>query len=556
MKDLSVVIRANENTVISYVKTLEPILSSSHCELIIINNEIDRMDIKYNYTLYKFSGSCSKFKEFCFSSSIGKKVMIIDGNLQIDSNLVNDVMMHIKTSDFNNISYSFRRFLSSDKPVYFADTQVFIYNRGIKGFNIESQIVIDDFTLLDEAYMEINLNRFIEDKSFNELYLWYKNFILKHTLDFEQKFFEFMEFEKMKLEEVDTEAIEDLFIAGNENQTYCEYLTIRKELVNKKMLNQEFLSEKINSLTSFGNAKYYSWLVYYIIKDRKDLLKVIFTLDINLLKCIIDYLFSYNNFLEHLHDFILEINYTGTEEKMKFSKTNLMLIKSYIVHASMLPTDPDIKNKLLKLFEAYLNVYEKFLDREESLPFILEVFSEKNLITKFNETLKYMDQADINKAVEILKSLCLEYPSYDRVLRYYIQKIRYENSCYPFIFSICMIVKDEEKNLDRCLSSLKPLLCLPTEIIIVDTGSADKTVEIAKGHTQNIYFNKWQGSFSDARNYSLSLGEGEYVFLLDADEKIEEAEIEKIVDEFKTAGYKLNNTYTLKVKNYTDTLLK
>lgn len=557
MEDLSIVIRASEDNVYEYVRILEPILSCSNCELIIINNVIDKMDIKYNHTLYKFSGSSSKFKEFCFASSIGSKIMIIDGNIQLGSSFVNDVMMHLKASDFYNTAYKFRRFLSSDKPIHYVDNQVLIYNRGIKGFNVESQIAIDDFTLIDNDYMEINLNKFIEAKSFNELYLWYKNFILKNTLSFKQKFYLLLESEKIKLCYEDTVAIEELFIIGNEDLEYCEYLSMKKELFKKNTMNLELLSERINLFASFNNTKYYFWLLYHIIKDRKDLLAVIFTLDKIMLKDIIDYLFSCSSFHEYLYDFILEINQIDNEsEKYKFSITNLILISSYITHVSMLPTEPELKNRLLKLWEAYIKVYEKLLEDENVPPNTLEELTEEDIITKFNEALRHVKQADINKAVEILKSLCIEYPSYDRVLRYYIQRMQYENSYYPFIISVCMIVKDEEKNLVRCLSSLKPLFSLPSELIIVDTGSTDRTIEIARKYSQNIYLYKWKGSFSDARNYSLSLVAGEYIFLLDADEEIEGIEIEKLVNEFKTASYKLNNTYTLKLKNYTDVGLK
>lgn len=557
MKDLSIVIRANEEMIESYVKTLEPIFSSYQCELIIINNIVDKMDIKYNHTLYNFSGSYSKFKEFCFSSTIGRKVMIIDGNIQLDSSFIKDAMMHIKESDFHNISYSIRRFLSPINPLYYLDTQTLIYNRGIKGFNIDSEIVLNDYTLLDEAFMKIVLNRLIEDKSFNELYLWYKNFILKHTPGLEQEFYELLELEKIKLENERLETIEDLFLMGNENPNYCEYLSIKKDLLNNKELNQELISKKINALTSFGSVKYYSWIIYHIIKDRKDLSKEIFNIDVNLLKSIIDYLSDKGDFSKYFYAYLFEINYRNiTDRKIKYSTTNLLLIKSYITYHSKLSMEPEFKVKLLKLFEVYVEVFEKLLEEGVNLPYNLDEFLEKEFITKFNEALENIEKTNINKVLEILKPLSIEYPSYDMVLRYYIQKIIYENSCYPFIISICMIVKDEEKNLDRCLSSLKPLLSLPSEIIIVDTGSTDKTLEIAKMYTQNIYFHKWQGNFSDARNYSLSLCEGEYIFILDADEEIEEEEIEKILTVFKSESYKDINTYTLKVKNYTDTGLK
>ncbi|MCX7653976.1 MAG: glycosyltransferase family 2 protein [Fervidobacterium sp.] len=85
----------------------------------------------------------------------------------------------------------------------------------------------------------------------------------------------------------------------------------------------------------------------------------------------------------------------------------------------------------------------------------------------------------------------------------------------PFL-SVAMIVKDEENNLPRCLESLKDFV---DEIVIVDTGSVDRTVEIAKKYTDKVYFYLWNNDFSAARNYSLQFPTGEWVFIVDADEE-------------------------------------
>lgn len=89
--------------------------------------------------------------------------------------------------------------------------------------------------------------------------------------------------------------------------------------------------------------------------------------------------------------------------------------------------------------------------------------------------------------------------------------------------SICMMVKNEEKNIDRCLSSLNPILSKEdVELIIVDTGSDDKTVEIAKKYTQKMYFKEWENNFSEIRNYTISLASGEWLFILDGDEEVKD----------------------------------
>ncbi|PZT56952.1 glycosyltransferase family 2 protein [Paenibacillus silvae] len=85
------------------------------------------------------------------------------------------------------------------------------------------------------------------------------------------------------------------------------------------------------------------------------------------------------------------------------------------------------------------------------------------------------------------------------------------------LLSVCMIVKDEEKVLERCLSSIQNLA---DEIIIVDTGSTDETKKIASKYTNHIYDFKWCNDFSKARNQSIQPATGKWILVLDADEYI------------------------------------
>ncbi|QNO14463.1 glycosyltransferase [Alkalicella caledoniensis] len=88
--------------------------------------------------------------------------------------------------------------------------------------------------------------------------------------------------------------------------------------------------------------------------------------------------------------------------------------------------------------------------------------------------------------------------------------------------SFCMIVKNEEENLKRCLDSLQQILQKQyVELVILDTGSTDKTVEIAKSYTDKVYFAEWNNNFSDMRNKAISYTNGEWLFSLDADETLE-----------------------------------
>ncbi|MFP7495062.1 glycosyltransferase [Terribacillus saccharophilus] len=81
--------------------------------------------------------------------------------------------------------------------------------------------------------------------------------------------------------------------------------------------------------------------------------------------------------------------------------------------------------------------------------------------------------------------------------------------------SLCMIVKNEEEVLAGCLESVRDLV---DEIVIVDTGSTDRTKEIAAKYTSNVYDFEWIDDFSAARNYSFSKASSDYILWLDADD--------------------------------------
>ena len=100
--------------------------------------------------------------------------------------------------------------------------------------------------------------------------------------------------------------------------------------------------------------------------------------------------------------------------------------------------------------------------------------------------------------------------------------------------SLCMIVRDEEKNLDKCLSLARPHV---DEIVIVDTGSVDGTVEIAKKYADIFEEIEWPESFAIARNYSMDLATGSHILILDGDEYIDHEGTWKNIRKMLTVEY-------------------
>lgn len=93
---------------------------------------------------------------------------------------------------------------------------------------------------------------------------------------------------------------------------------------------------------------------------------------------------------------------------------------------------------------------------------------------------------------------------------------------HPLV-SLCMIVRDEEELLPSCLNCARPFA---EQIIVVDTGSTDRTVEIATGAGAEVYRFQWKDSFADARNEALARVKGTWILWLDADEQLEVLDIE------------------------------
>jgi tetratricopeptide (TPR) repeat protein len=101
-------------------------------------------------------------------------------------------------------------------------------------------------------------------------------------------------------------------------------------------------------------------------------------------------------------------------------------------------------------------------------------------------------------------------------------------AAYPaegMTLSLCMIVKDEEAMLGRCLESVRAAV---DEIVVVDTGSGDATVRIAESFGARVLHHAWDGDFSAARNASFAAATGDWVMYLDADEVLVPDDVQRL----------------------------
>ena len=123
----------------------------------------------------------------------------------------------------------------------------------------------------------------------------------------------------------------------------------------------------------------------------------------------------------------------------------------------------------------------------------------------------------------------------------------YENDTRPNI-SLCMIVRDEEKNLAKSLESVKDAV---GEIVIVDTGSKDRSKDIARVFGANVFTCNWNQDFSHARNLSVSKAKCDWIFILDADEVVASRDLDFLLDATRHPNENLC-AYSFVTRNYTN----
>ena len=122
--------------------------------------------------------------------------------------------------------------------------------------------------------------------------------------------------------------------------------------------------------------------------------------------------------------------------------------------------------------------------------------------------------------------------------------------------SIGMIVKNEEAILEECLQALEPLRrAVPSELIIADTGSTDRTMEIAEKYADTLFQIPWSGDFGAARNETLDRAQGEWFFYIDADEVLD-ADCEALIHLLQSEEAKKYQTISMIRYEYADSTRK
>lgn len=109
--------------------------------------------------------------------------------------------------------------------------------------------------------------------------------------------------------------------------------------------------------------------------------------------------------------------------------------------------------------------------------------------------------------------------------------------------SICIITKNEQENIERCLKSLMPY---EMEIIVVDTGSTDNTKDIVQRYTDKVFDFEWCDDFAAAKNFAISKTSNDYIIMLDSDEYIDKFEESELI---RTIGNNSDKAGRIQIKN-------
>lgn len=112
--------------------------------------------------------------------------------------------------------------------------------------------------------------------------------------------------------------------------------------------------------------------------------------------------------------------------------------------------------------------------------------------------------------------------------------------------SLCLIARNEEQNIERCLSSVRGLV---DEIIVVDTGSTDRTKEIVRRFTEKIFDLPWNNDFAAAKNEALKQATGDWILVLDADEGVSSPDHDRIKEALRNPSA---IAFTFILRNYTN----
>jgi glycosyltransferase involved in cell wall biosynthesis/Flp pilus assembly protein TadD len=211
------------------------------------------------------------------------------------------------------------------------------------------------------------------------------------------------------------------------------------------------------------------------------------------------------------------------------------------------PTDLDVATN----YHAFINSCGDY-NRAEKIARQAAVLYPKNRKIAYMLIDFLIQQGNFLQAMDNIEASIVQFGIEDGILAAAL-KVRKQLGCMMIkpskkkaTVSCCMIIKDEEKYLARCLASVKPIV---DEMIVVDTGSVDRSKDIATVMGAKVYDYEWCNDFAKARNYSLEKASGDWILILDGDEVISPLDYKKFSRIVKNRP-QAPIAYTIVTRNY------
>ncbi len=192
-----------------------------------------------------------------------------------------------------------------------------------------------------------------------------------------------------------------------------------------------------------------------------------------------------------------------------------------------------------------------------------QVFRDANTLWPVNKRLKFLlidiliQQGKFDAAMHLIEEAMIAFSIDDGIIAAALEirskigaKTIHRTSKSKGTLSLCMIVKNEEENIGKCLASVKPVV---DEMIVVDTGSTDRTIDIATAFGAQVYNFEWTDNFAEARNFSLSKATGDWILILDADEVISSQDHISLMNIVSKRSSK-PKSYSITTRNYIDSV--
>lgn len=542
MNDLSIVMAIDGEEAEKSAEMLAPLFDEFDLELLVISNK-ETVNLRFPYKIYQFREDPRGFLNFCLNTSLADKIMIIPAGWQLVPDLFGQITKYLRRKDYRNLSCGVKSYLAEDKSKYYVHDEVLIYTRGVWGFNESCHCEIEDISFLnvDEKSITVGITRLLDTEHYCELADWYQSFIQEKTRPIRERFLTILERQKaLSISPDASRKLDSLFIQLCKDSRYKKYLNLKKQLAVGGGRPERFHP----TIRLRHPPAYICWLLRPLLKEYRSLELLSRFSEKTLRYALGQLLCQDGEAPQYLYDYI---------ENASESVTGAVfpaLFDAYINFQKDRSDSPDLKKRLLFVCNLYLETFSA----EKSKKGAADLMEFLDAIQKAK---KLETAGRFGAAVALLDLASGHLSEYRKPLRYYIQKIRYAHRLYSHVLSICMIVKDEEKNLERCLKSLLPLMRSGmAELIVVDTGSQDKTLEIASQYTNKIFSHPWNGDFSEARNESILYADGEYIFILDADEEFRPSDLEALIQNFSAEDYRDAKTFSIRLVSFTAQDLK